>query len=223
MPSRKFVERDPADRILPDKAEWDVILAELASSHLRAAVLRGARIAAAQYDVALSFDVVNPLVIEFLQNYTALMANRVNETIRERLRAVLIEAIESGQHGRALRDAVMEAMSGEANAARAEMIARTEVARAEYAGGQEQARESGARRKIWKANQDACEFCRAIDGMVTDIEEPFFRVGDQIALEQDDSTEEEPTAHVMRLDYSDTPHPPLHPRCRCFEVFEWDN
>lgn len=217
---RKILERDPIESILPDAAVWDRALAELAYEHVKNSITRGARTAAAQYDIALSFDVLNPEVLRWLEQYSGLMANRVNDTVRETLRMVLSDAIANGERGTALRDRIMSVMNGEANAKRAEMIARTEIARAEHAGRQKQLADAGYTRKVWRTNQDACEFCMALEGMTVEIEQDFFKRGDQIALEREDSTEDSPALNVLKLDYADTPHPPLHPRCRCDVDYE---
>ncbi len=217
---RKSLERDPIENILPDAAVWDRALAQLAYEHVKNSIIRGARTAAAQYDIALSFDVLNPEVLRWLEQYSGLMANRVNDTVRETLRMVLSDAIANGERGTALRDRIMSVMNGEANAKRAEMIARTEIARAEHAGRQKQLADAGYTRKVWRTNQDACEFCQALEGMTVEIEQDFFKRGDQIALEREDSTEDSPALNVLKLDYADTPHPPLHPRCRCDVDYE---
>lgn len=205
-------------------------LAGVAESHIRTMFMLGVQRAGTEMDIIPGFDVYNPEVTRFLQEYTGLMANRVTTTVRESIRRALIDGLEGGLRGNALRDGVLEALGCTRDATgkiiadtgakyRAEMIARTESARASHAGRERQWKEAGARAKRWRADSAACPYCQAIDGMVVEIERPFFRRGESLTVEADfgDGKSREGT---LRLDYSDTPHPPLHPHCRCDVSYE---
>lgn len=94
-----------------------------------------------------------------------------------------------------------------------ERIIRTETARAQNAGREKQLKRAGAKRKVWKANQNACPFCRHLDGRTISIDEIYFARGDTLEITIDGQPAK------MKLDYSDTPHPPLHPNCRCITAY----
>ena len=63
---------------------------------------------------------------------------------------------------------------------------------------------------VWVATQDdiTCPFCRAMDGTIVPIDEPFWHDGDTFEVTAGDV--------VRSLAFPfDIDHPPLHPFCRC--------
>jgi hypothetical protein len=115
------------------------------------------------------------------------------------------------------RDASGKIVAGAKAKYRAEMIARTEVSRAENTGRDMQLVAAGAKVKRWVANGGACAYCQAIDGMQVGAKELFFRRGDGVTI-----TNEEGKDATMKLDYSDTRVPPLHPHCRCTVQYDFE-
>lgn len=217
--------------IIGPTAEYDGALQELALEYILRRMQLGATRGATAADVTLSFDVRNPKVQEWLQNYSGLMANRVNETVREKIRESLSEGIAQGETTRDITKRIAESLGAEINEAgkvvasdalkyRAEMIARTELARAEMAGRDWQLKDAGATRVIWRANPDACEFCADLDGKEIAIGESFFKQGDSFELAQ---LPGEDRHQVMHLDYSDVDYPPLHPNCVCDAEYQFDD
>ncbi len=211
MSLRKIAERDPLAIYLPDAAEWEWQLNGTVQKYLQWAIEHGA----ASLDAVL--DVTNPHVIEWIQQYSGLMANRVSETVKDGIRQALIDGIEAGESSRVIRDRVLEAFGCERNEAgkiivgdglkyRAEMIARTEDHRAQTAGQRETARQMNATEIVWLAAPDACEFCQAIDGKVVGVRENFFGKGDRVSVTDDEGKE-----RSLKLDYADVEGPPLHP------------
>lgn len=217
--------------ILGSDAEWDEMLANIAQEYLTRRMQAGASGAAAQYDLSFSFDLENPLVREWLQDYTGLMAQRVNDTIREGIRGALLDGMAEGDNARQIENRILEVLGAERDADtgklvaddklkyRAEMIERTEYARAENAGRDWQLKDAGASRVVWRANADACEFCAEIDGMEIAVGESFFKRGDVLELSQ---LEGDTGVQRMSLNYSDTDFPPLHPNCRCTAEYDFD-
>ncbi len=207
-------------RLIPDAIEWSQRLQELAYDYVVEAVSAGARHAGRVYpQVTPTWDALNPQVVEWLNEYTELMAESVNATMQDQLRSVLIEGLESGANREQMQDAVMAALSPEATRARADMIARTELNRANNAGHVWQVRDAGAVAKIWRANQDACDWCAALDGMTISIDRHFFERGERLDIPDPDDPD---SAIGMSLDYEDVDHPPLHPNCRCFVEAVWE-
>jgi hypothetical protein len=211
---------DDLAAIWGDEAEWDGRLAEVVRPHIIDALRRGARLLGEQLGITPSLDVHNPEVVGWIERYTGLLANRVNDTIREHIRQALIEGVMAGDGPKELRDRIAQAFgcirdpngilqAGPDLMYRAEMIARTESARAETAGYREQARETGVTQVRWVAAPDACEFCAELDGRTVSIEESFFRRGEALTIETDDGE------RTLHLDYADVDGPPLHPWCRC--------
>lgn len=212
--------------ILGDEGIYDEELAELVEQYVRRAMQSGAAGASHRYDVELTFDIQRPETQAWLRNYVGLMAHEINETIREGVRMAVMQGIAAGEGWRPMADRVLELAFGcERNEAgkivatekldyRAEVIARTENARAQIAGESMQMKDAGFGRKVWMANPTACEFCLELDGKTVEIDEPYFRRGDVMEIAGTDRDGNE-TVHRMKLDYSDTPHPPLHPNCAC--------
>lgn len=232
IPNTKIIERDPLKHIIPDIDEYNQRLAQTAYEYVRDAVIRGMQIGAAEVSVVPGFDVTNPEVSKFLQQYVGLMANTVNRAMVEKIRGVLTSGLEQGQSFREMRPAILEALgcardengkivADKGAKYKADLIARTETDRAQNAGRQAQLQEAGAKAKVWRAAPGACEFCAALDGMTVGVEENFFQRGDSISLEREDSTEDSPSASTLHLDYSDTPYPPLHPNCLCITEYEF--
>jgi hypothetical protein len=226
---RKVLGGDPIDPLLPDMAARNWMLAEISYEPVRDGVAEGIASARTVSTVGQLLDIFNPLVTDFLSEYVGLMANRVNRTFVERVREVLIEGLREGVTYRDMRNDVLEAMGCQRNEkgrivadkgakASAQRIVRTESRRAYNAGRMMQLKESGAVRKVWQANlSTACEFCIPLHGKTIEIDQMFFKRGDVYTIEDEEGAE-----HRLKLDYCDTPHPPIHPNCNCFLVYEWD-
>ena len=125
------------------------------------------------------------------------------DRLRDELAAGLVDAGEAIPELTARVQAVFTRLS----TWRAEMIARTEAARAVHAASLESARESGVvAGKKWLVSAGSCPKCQAIASEVN---------GERgIPLDQ-------PFASGVGKDpaYANVPHPPLHPHCRCSLVF----
>lgn len=223
---RKVINHDPISGFLPDRGHYDNRLKEIAYDYVRDAIQRGVKIGAAEIDIQPSFDVLNPDVIDFINNYTIRLAGSVNDTVIGKIRDSISDGLQQGLTYPEMRDSVLESMgcargdngniiADDAASYRAEMIARTETDRAQNAGRDAQLTEAGAKIARWRANPGCCEFCAEMDGMEVAVGENFFQQGDQIIVTDDDGNE-----RGMLLDYADTPYPPLHPNCLC--VVEYD-
>lgn len=102
------------------------------------------------------------------------------------IRALVANAIEDGSSPDELADQIMEA--GAFGEARAEMIARTELANAHVQGNLQGWKDSGVvESKKWLTAPDCCDDCEELDGEVVGLDEDFPNDGGD--------------------------GPPLHPRC----------
>lgn len=98
----------------------------------------------------------------------------------------------------------VQSVFGRLSRERAEMIARTEAARAVHAASLISAKESGVvSGKKWLLSGDACEYCHRVAAA--------FPGG--VGLDADFHNDGKGT------DYSACPAPPLHPNCRCSITF----
>jgi hypothetical protein len=209
----------PGDYI-PDLMPWLLELEEIAGPFVFDRLKQGLIIAAEQAgDVApeLLVSVDNPAVAEFVRQYTIRLAGSVSRTTIAKLTEELAAGLDAGEGLRLLRDRVRAAMGEQSNRYRAEMIARTESSRAQNAGRTLQNKALGAKRKVWRALPTACEFCKTLDGKTVGIDQVFAARGDNIGVSREDGTEGR-----MKLDYSDTDYPPLHPNCMCVLEYDWE-
>lgn len=106
----------------------------------------------------------------------------ISDFTMERLAYALAEGVEAGESTAALTARVRATL---ADTARAEMIARTEVARAQSVATLDSYRENGMGGRQWLAAGDAEQDCAELDGQ------------------------------VWAVDDDDAPDLPLHPNCRC--------
>lgn len=140
---------------------------------------------ATEADAMLS--VVNEEATKYAAEQSARLVAEVEDATREFLRTDIQAAIEQGWSTSDLADALADnyAFSDE----RAETIARTELANANVQGSIAGWKETGqVEKKQWIAAQDEfCDDCAELDGMIDDIDGDFKGNGD----------------------------PPLHPNCRC--------
>ncbi len=107
----------------------------------------------------------------------------INETTRDALALTLAEGLEAGESAANLKRRLAELLD---DANRAEMIARTESARAMTVATLDSYRDNGVAGRQWLAASDADPDCAELDGRIVSMDEDFPE-GD----------------------------PPLHPFCRC--------
>jgi len=123
------------------------------------------------------------------------------------LRLELREGMAGGESIEELMARIEPIFAGPRATYRAEMIARTESARASVQGELRSWQESGVvRATIWRAPPDACPYCEAMDGRRVGLGELYFDVG---------AAHEVPDVGTMRITYEPISGPPLHPNCRC--------
>ena len=92
---------------------------------------------------------------------------------------------------------------------RADLIVRTETIRAWNLWSQMGRKESGVvekKQRYTAIDERVCEFCWPMNWKIVWLEANFFKQGDVLIWDN---------GKEMKLDYSNTPYPPLHPNCRC--------
>ena len=97
----------------------------------------------------------------------------------------------------------------ELKTSRAEMIVRTETVRAWNRWSELWRKESGvvAKKQRYTAlDERVCQYCWPMNWRTIDLDGNFFNQNDVLIWRD---------WGEMKLDYSDTPYPPLHPNCRC--------
>lgn len=139
----------------------------------------------------------------FITNHAFQFAKEINRTTHVALKNALKEAVRNGDTPDKLASRIEEVFDGFEQADRAEMIARTELARAYTGGMLKQWRDSGmVSAKVWDASHgDACPICVELHGTEIPLKSRFARVGDTIA--------------GVAITYEDLNGPPAHPNCLC--------
>lgn len=138
-------------------------------------------------------DTIRVQVYEFVQATLETSALGVADAI-EAFREQLGQGMEQGESVKELNRRVMEIFDDPYRAAR---IGQTEASRASHAGQLWAAKESGVvAGKRWLASSDACEECKALDGVEKSLDEPF-------------------TIRKYGGPYAVVMMPPLHPFCMC--------
>jgi hypothetical protein len=137
-----------------------------------------------------TFDAVNERAVEYADRAAATLVTQVSDTTRQTLRDLVEKALQEGQTPADLARAIED--SGDFAESRAQMIARTELARAQFEGGIAGWREAGGavmgKQAILSSSHDDYDECDDAAQMgVVPVDDDFGGMGD----------------------------PPFHPNCEC--------
>lgn len=176
---------------------------------------QGAEIAATW---GYAFDVENPWVQRFLQDYVMTFAEGVVGTSGQSVAGIIAEAQHMGWSIPQIRNELMTAFDMSKN--RATMIARTETIRSSNMASLALYKEMGLIRFYWYAKKDdrTCDFCLDMhirygpgtEGQV--IGQTFYDVGGSMTAP---SSEDPEKMLTMVFNYEPVYCAPLHPNCRC--------
>lgn len=162
------------------------------------------------------YDPFAPAITEFLRTRTTKIAKDINDETEKQLRASLSEGINAGESTHQIR-ARVEYIMGIASTTRADLIAVTEVARAQSAADIAAWEQSGVvTAKEWYSALDErrCPWCRDLHGRIIPLGENFFDKGDIQVVERK-NRKGETIRQTYHHNYDDVPGCPAHPRCRC--------
>lgn len=160
--------------------------------------------------IALPEWIEDPEVLRAIEREQFRFARQINSTTANALREELLEGMENGETISQLSRRI-SGLAEEWQGTRAEMIARTETARAYSKGRIEAWSATGVvERKVWHAADDACPFCLKMNGTECGLRDTFADKGDVLIAETDENYDLQ-----MNIGYADVEGPPLHPNCRC--------
>lgn len=94
------------------------------------------------------------------------------------------------------------------NKTQAERITRTEVLKTSNLGAQDAFEQSGvvvAKQWLTAMDDRTDPLCASLNGKIIDLRSDYFKKGDSVEIGD----------RVFKLNYSDTPYPPIHVSCRC--------
>lgn len=198
-----------------DTNKWNPHLQEIAFPFLKERIEQGgergiARVrergkALWKQPFEIAWDITNPKVQEFLQQYLFRFSFAVNSTTNRALQNTIATGLEGGETIRQLTERV-QGVFDFAQRYRAERIARTESARAYSAGAEAGYIQTGlVEGKEWIVSPGACEFCLEMQGKVVALGANYYEQGTNLTAGE----------KTMDLDYGDVESPPLHPDCVC--------
>jgi len=176
-------KRLPAHKTAPTHGQIDNVLERLRPERLTSVVEpvfkrrmeAWAKRMLAELGAEPKFDLLNPLIPEYLEELSGKKIAGVNVTTRDALREELTEGVRAGEDVRALSKRVREVFDV-ADQSRAEMIARTEVVGASNWATYEAHKASGVvDKRAWVATRDgrAREEHLALDGVEVGLTEKF--------------------------------------------------
>lgn len=157
--------------------------------------------------VGVSFNIPPKDAIRFLQTYTIRFSDKfassVNLTTLDAIKFAIADGLEAGEGISGIKKRIFDVYS-EADEKRASVIARTETKRALEAGHVASYEAAGVKQMEWLADDDACEFCAAVNGKIVEVGS-IFESGKLSGAD----------GGIMSLDYGPVEYPPLHPNCEC--------
>ena len=172
----------------------------------------------AKLEVGTAFDVMNPEVQKWLNEYVPKFSEKLEAVSVEKLRRELIAGLEKGESIVELSKRVNNTYA-HWNKMRSLRIARTEILRGSNAGAKNAYIQSGVVKKIrWLSFLDrrTCGFCEEMNGKIVGVEENFFNLGDQLVIGEGDKRQR------LNINYTEIGYPPLHVLCRCSVTPEID-
>jgi len=139
------------------------------------------RQAMASLGMAPAFDITNPNVVKKIQDLTN-RSKKINDATFADIKGLLKEAYEEKWNQSQLVKQIYE-LYGDYGRARAEMVARTEMAGVYNTGAEEGYRQGGVTRKEWMASIDDATRPEhaAADGQIVSIDQPF-NVGGEMLM-----------------------------------------
>ena len=181
-----------------------------------------AALAAADLSVDLVPWIDNPSVVQAIEKQCFRFLKSAGDTVQDRFTAAMKEGLEAGENITELTTRLEDVFAGIDKQGNAEMIARTESARAQTQGSIDAMKEAGFSKQKWVAAGDACPFCLDMEQRfdTRSIGDPYMMEGQ--VQEVQFGTNEDGSPHMIKLahNYGDVIGPPLHPNCRCVLTFE---
>ena len=160
-----------------DLLDWDeedtLLLAILTPLWLNS-LKEGYEVANLTFDFGISFDLMNPRFLKWIDKFGAEQVTNINNTTKGKLKKTLSEGIAEGESIPKLRDRVSNIMT-EAKTSRTVAIARTETHNTVGYGTHETYKTANVKKEEWLTTIDGRErpSHNAINGEIVGIDQPF--------------------------------------------------
>ena len=212
MPKSVKAKGDPSWLLNEDK--WNKELARFSKTDMTKLVGAGGRRGMRQLGLGLTFDIDSPETQAFVEKHSFKFASAVNKETNDKLRLHFGQGLAAGETTTELRKRVLDnVFGGQITRNRAEMIARTESARAMMAGTEQAWKDADVvAAKEWNGASDMCEFCLVMDAKFgpgtggVSLGSSFVGQGETVIGVDGGS---------LSTGYGAIPYPPIHPHCRC--------
>ena len=165
-----------------------------------------------EFGVATGLNMDNKEINKYLNQYIKMMTREINGTTKSDLIKTIKDGLKKGESISQVRNRIL-AVYDTLTKERANLIARSEVLRANNLASLEGYKQSGVVvKKQWLTAKDerTCPFCMSMDGKVVGISANYFDKNAVLDLHDENGN-----PIKMDLSYSDVAAPPLHPQCRC--------
>jgi len=194
------------DEFTFEKEKWAAMVNAEMARPIREQLVAGGVRGMNMIGSGISFNVLNPEIVTFLDEYTFSFAERLVRNVSRDFAAQMQLGFEAGESIPELTKRTRD-FFGNMKTWKAEQIARTESTRAAHRGMVESWKQSEVvTAVIWDAQADACPFCTDIDGKTVALGSAFFNEGESMTV---------PDAGTLNFNYEPVLSPPLHPNCRC--------
>jgi SPP1 gp7 family putative phage head morphogenesis protein len=158
-------------------------------------------------ELGVDFELVKPTLVQTIFNdYVPHFVKRHQGVSESAVINLLSRARTEGWDTLELQDALQGRYS-QWSTLRAEMIARTETLRLENRASVAAFQQGGVTEGEWFATPDdrLCPFCRKLHQQKFPLGEPLFKKGESMQA----------AGGLLKMNYEDVRHPPLHVFCRC--------
>ena len=163
----------------------------------------------------ISFNVLNPEIQTFLNEYTFHFARVVSTDVSSKFAAQMAIGFDAGE-GISELTVRTRSFFSKMETWKAEQIARSESSRSAHMGMMKGWEQSGVvEAMVWDAQADACPWCTEMDGKTVALGEAFFEQGQSLDVVTGTDAEGNDTTGSLKFDYEPVETPPLHPNCRC--------
>lgn len=165
-----------------------------------------------EFGVPTGLNMDNKEINQYLEQYIKTMTREINTTTKKDLIKTIAEGLRKGESINLIRGRIQDTYDN-LTTARANMIARSEVLRANNFATLEGYKQSGVVvKKEWLTAEDerTCPFCMSMNGKTVSLETNYFDKDQTYSVADDNGKQ-------VKIDftYSAIGHPPLHPQCRC--------
>lgn len=157
--------------------------------------------------IVRDFTIWDALEKQLMKNIQK-FAGSIDTDTNKKLQANFLEIMQNWLSFEHWKDLLLNTFE-ELKTTRAQLIVRTETIRAWNWGSQLWWKESGVvekKQRYTALDERVCEFCWPMNWKIIWLDDNFYKQGEVLTGEN---------GKQMKLDYSNTPYPPLHPNCRC--------